>query len=90
MGNINSNGQNYFMCKGERCVFNSVDFHITCQEGLVWITWPWSGDVLLKKDESMYINARGRTCITSMSESRIIIQADKSFRSERTRTGKQE
>src|SRR5208337_3939726 len=58
-----------FFKYGSRCVFKAGEVSLECESGILWITWPCSGDIFLKEGETISIKTGGIICITSMSES---------------------
>lgn len=66
--------------KNGRAVFQSGKVCIRCESGRFWITWPWSGDIVLEEGNELEVNTRGIISIRSVGENacRIRMTVDKS------------
>lgn len=53
--------------KGGLVSFGRGDYLVNCIRGTLWITWPGSGDVILRDGDEVSIKQHGRICITSLA-----------------------
>jgi hypothetical protein len=63
-----------FIADGEHLSFKSGEFRIRCGKGLIWVTWPWSGDVILRESDQIYIIADGTLCLKAFTGSVVYIK----------------
>ena len=66
-----------YIKKGEHLSYNSGEFQICCMSGIIWVTWPGSGDVILREGEKISINNKGILCITAFECSTVSIEDNK-------------
>lgn len=73
-----SEEKSMLMKKGNIISLNSSEAMIRCLNGIVWITWPGSSDVILREGENTLISSKGKLCITALSEACINIKNERS------------
>jgi len=76
MNRNQSEEQNIFIMKGNHVRYRSGIFKISCIAGIVWLTWPGSGDVILYEGDSISVNINGMLCLTAFKDSDVIIKKD--------------
>ncbi len=59
--------------------FGRGEIVIDCIRGTLWVTWPGSGDVILREGEELTVRQHGRLCITSMNGAFISVRRKKIF-----------
>ncbi len=59
--------ENYLIEKGCKESFSRGQFNIRCVRGILWITWPGSGDVLLHAGDEISLKTEGILCVTAMT-----------------------
>lgn len=64
----------YSIPKGNYIIFQNGIFRVSCSSGILWITWPWSGDHFLEKGESLYINSKGKVCVNAFEDSDLEVE----------------
>ena len=47
--------------------FNRGKFNVKCVRGILWLTWPGSGDIILKSGDQISFRNEGILCITAMT-----------------------
>ena len=47
---------------------------LACVSGILWVTWPGSGDVILRGGDDVSVETDGVLCITAFSESYIHVR----------------
>jgi hypothetical protein len=60
--------------KGKVVSFGRGDYLVSCIRGTLWITWPGSGDVILRDGDDLSVRQQGNICITSMSGAFIVVR----------------
>jgi len=53
--------------KGKVVSFGRGDYLVSCIRGTLWITWPGSGDVILRDGDDISIKQHGTLCVTSLA-----------------------
>ena len=48
--------------------------NLACVSGILWVTWPGSGDVILRGGEEVSVETDGVLCISAFSESRVKVR----------------
>lgn len=69
--------KNLFIEKGSHVSFTSGEYHIRCIRGIVWITWPWSGDVILSSGEDISFSMEGMLCMKAFTGANISMRSRK-------------
>lgn len=59
--------------------FGRGEIVIDCIRGTLWVTWPGSGDVILREGEELTVRQHGKLCITSMNGAFISVRRRKIF-----------
>lgn len=60
--------------KGRVVSFGRGAYLVSCIRGTLWITWPGSGDVILREGEEFMVRQHGRLCITSLNGAFVMIK----------------
>lgn len=60
--------------KGEIVSFGRGAYSFSIIRGTLWVTWPGSGDVILRNGDELSVRQHGRICITSMSGAFILLR----------------
>lgn len=53
--------------KNRKESFNRGKFSIRCIRGILWLTWPGSGDIILKPGDEISFKTDGILCMTALS-----------------------
>lgn len=56
-----------FIEKGSHISFGPGVYKIMCSKGVIWLTWPWSDDVILSSGEEIFFRAEGLLCMKAFS-----------------------
>lgn len=64
----------YNIQKGRNLILDKGIIRVLCSKGIIWVTWPWSGDVLLRKGESIHIKSAGKICFNAFEDSNLDIE----------------
>jgi len=65
--------ENFIIEKGCKESPGRGKFSIRCVRGVIWVTWPGSGDVILYPGEEIFLKTEGILCITAMSSALVNI-----------------
>ena len=60
--------------KGEIVSFGRGAYSFSIIRGTLWVTWPGSGDVILRDGDELSVRQQGKICITSMSGAFILLR----------------
>ncbi|HPS85200.1 MAG TPA: hypothetical protein PLY36_00565 [Spirochaetota bacterium] len=71
--------KNLFIGKDEHVSFSAGEFKIRCIKGVIWVTWPWSGDVILKAGDEISLRAEGTLCMNAFTGSLVEINKREIF-----------
>ncbi len=72
-----SEENNLLIEKGSVASFKRGEYVIYCMNGIIWVTWPGSADVILKEGDDIFVRSSGKLCITALSEVCINIKNNK-------------
>lgn len=53
--------------------FGRGEVTLNCVRGTLWVTWPGSGDVILREGDEISVRQHGKVCITSFTDAFIQI-----------------
>lgn len=59
--------KNLFIEKGAHMSFGSGEYKIRCSKGIIWLTWPWSDDVILNSGEEISFRTEGILCMKAFT-----------------------
>jgi hypothetical protein len=65
---------------GGNMVLEKGIIRVFCSKGTIWATWPWSGDILLKKGDSLLIKSAGKICFNAFEDSDLDIEISDSLK----------
>jgi hypothetical protein len=71
--------KNLFIEKGSHISFGPGEYTITCSKGIVWLTWPWSSDVILNGGDEISFRAEGALCVKAFAGSILNIKKKKIY-----------
>lgn len=65
--------------KGQVVSFENGEFNIRCVSGIIWMTWPGSGDVILREGDTVVLKVHGILCLTALTGAAIRMEIKNSF-----------
>ncbi len=71
--------KNVFIEKGGHVTFGRGEFKIRCSKGIIWMTWPWSEDLILNSGDEISLRTEGILCMKSFTGSIIEIEKRRIF-----------
>ena len=71
--------KNFFMEKGSHVSFKTGEFKVHCIKGIIWLTWPWSEDVILGSGDEISLRTDGVLCLKAFAGSIIEIEKKRIF-----------
>ncbi len=60
--------------KGGLVSFSRGEIKLNCVRGTLWVTWPGSGDVILRDGDEISVRQHGKLCVTSLTGSFVSIK----------------
>ena len=69
--------KNLFIEKGSHISFGSGEYKIRCSKGTVWLTWPWSADVILNSGEEIFFRVEGTLCMKAFTGALVNVKRKK-------------
>lgn len=74
----NSLYKDLFIKKGSHLSYNAGKYILKNMAGIIWITWPGSGDIILYEGNEISVDTEGILCATALSDSYISIKNGRS------------
>jgi hypothetical protein len=60
--------------KGRVVSWGRGEYVVNCIRGSLWITWPGSGDIILRDGDELAVRQQGKLCVTSLNNAFVQIQ----------------
>jgi hypothetical protein len=67
----------YWLATDKTITLGARKLQIECRQGVVWVTWPYGNERVLKQGQAMAVVSKGLICVQAFSPSAIVVRGGK-------------